>query len=434
MSVLVTGVEPGSPAEKENIRAGDTIFSINGHEILDVLDYRFYMVETGLKIILGDSKGKKRKIFLEKEEYEDPGLDFESYLMDQKRSCSNGCIFCFIDQLPRGMRESLYFKDDDARLSFLMGNYITLTNLTQREIDRIIHMHISPVNVSVHTTNPELRVRMMKNRNAGKCLEIIQKFASAGIKMNCQLVLCKGINDGVELDRSLRDLCSLYPAVESVAVVPVGLTRYREGLTALEPYSREGAREVVEQAERFGSRFLKEHGARIVYAADEFYIKAGQEIPPAAFYGEFNQLENGIGLIALLQSQFDDALDKMALKKPRSISIATGKAAHSFLEKLSSRAQEAVAGLNCTVYAIENEFFGKNVDVAGLVTGKDLIRQLKGKRLGEELLIPAVMLRSERDVFLDDLTVADVEKALAVRVLPVENDGYELFDAMTGRK
>ena len=435
MGAKIIGVEPGGIAACHHIREGDTLLRINGHEILDVLDYRFYMVDGRLDVDLLDPQGQARRVRIDKDEYADIGLSFATYLMDQKRSCRNHCIFCFIDQLPPDMRESLYFKDDDARLSFLMGNYITLTNLSEREVQRIIDMHISPVNISVHTTNPELRAKVMGNRFAGRALDILYRLAKAGTGINCQLVLCRGVNDGAELDRTLRDLGALYPAVRSIAVVPVGLTRYREGLYPLEPYDRGSAREVVAQAEAFGAEFRKRAGDSLAYAADEFYIKAGLAIPPAAFYGEFRQLENGVGMTALLMDEFETARaasNIRSLSRPRKVSVATGVAVKPFIEKLAREAQKDIAQMNCMVYAINNVFFGENVNVSGLVTGGDLISQLSSQELGDELLIPATMLRREQDRFLDDVTPAQVERALGVRVVPVEVDGGELFHALIG--
>lgn len=434
MSAVITGVEPGSLAAQKHICPGDTLLRINGHEIEDVLDYRFYITEEKVKAEIL-SGGKVITVFFNKDEYADLGLDFKTYLMDEKRSCRNGCIFCFIDQLPKGMRETLYFKDDDARLSFLMGNYVTLTNMTERDVSRIIEMHISPINISVHTTNPELRVKMMRNKNAGKALDIIPRLAKAGIKINCQLVLCRGINDGAELERSLRDMSALYPSVENIAAVPVGLTKYREGLFNLEPYDAQSSLSVVKIIEDFGTAFQKEHGTRLAFAADEFYLKAGLPIHDAEFYEDMNQLENGVGLIAMLQSGFESAIRLNDVKKldiPRHVSIATGVAAAPFIDKLAKLAQNSIAGLDCKVYPILNDFFGHLINVSGLVTGKDLINQLKGKDLGDELLIPSAMLRSDSDVFLDDVTIKQVEDELNINVKPVDNDGFELLGAMTG--
>lgn len=436
MSAVITGVEQGSLAAKKNIKIGDTLLRINGHEIADVLDYRFYIADCKVKAEIKTAEGFRLVLF-KKEEYADLGLDFGTYLMDEKRRCSNNCIFCFIDQMPPGMRESLYFKDDDARLSFLMGNYITLTNLSERDVSRIIEMHISPVNISVHTTNPELRVKMMNNKNAGRALEILPKLAGAGIKINCQLVLCNGINDGAELERSILDLSKLYPSVESIAVVPVGLTKFRQGLFELEQYEKDSAQSVVEIIEKFGDQFLKQHDTRLTFAADEFFLKAGLPIHEAAYYEDMNQLENGVGLIASLKNEFELALKQNDVKKlaaARRVSIATGVAAKPFLDKLVSMVQNSIAGFDCKVYAIVNDFFGHLINVAGLVTGEDLITQLEGRELGDELIIPSAMLRSGSDVFLDDITVGDVESRLNIKVRPVSNDGFELFDVLTGIK
>ena len=434
MSVLISGVESGSIAEKHGIRPGERLRAVNGHEIVDVLDYRFYIVDTRLKIEIEDACGKPRTVSVRKREYDDPGLCFDTYLIDKKHSCRNKCIFCFIDQLPKGLRESLYFKDDDERLSFLMGNYITLTNLGEREVSRIIDMHLSPVNISVHTTNPELRVRMMNNKHAGEALGILHRLAAAGTKINCQIVLCRGFNDGAELDRTMRELGEMYPSVGSVAVVPVGLTRYREGLCELTPFSGEDARRVVGQIEAFGEAFLKAHGTRLVYPADEFYLKAGLKIHGEEFYEGFAQIENGVGMISMFRGQFESARVNSAPSRAEehSVSVATGVAAYPIISSLVRSLSGDIAKLDCKVYAINNELFGENITVAGLVTGRDLIAQLRGRDLGSELLIPENMLRSQGDMFLDDTTPGDVGQALGVRVRTVANDGGEFFDALVG--
>ncbi len=438
MSVKIYAVEPSSAAEKAGIQAGETLISMNGNDIYDVLDYRFYEISTKLSISLENSKGDKRTVEIHKGEYQSIGLVFETYLMDRQHSCRNQCIFCFIDQLPKGLRESLYFKDDDSRLSFLFGNYVTLTNLSQREVDRILKMHISPINISVHTTNPELRVKMMNNRFAGESLQILYRLAEAGIKLNCQLVLCPGINDGAELERTLGDLLPLYPSVQSIALVPVGLTKYREGLYPLTPYTKETAGEVLDLVEAKGKEMLEKYGNRVCYAADEFYLKAERPIPDAAFYGDFDQLENGVGLIANLKQEFLSALEDLspeeglALPSPRNVTIATGTAAAPFLDNLLDELRAKCHNLTCKVIPIVNHFFGEQITVAGLITGRDLIDQLSGKDLGEELLLPGVMLRHGEDVFLDDVTLHQVEEELRIKVRGVSQDGYELLNAITG--
>lgn len=428
MSVTIFSVDHDSPAEHAGILPGETLCSINGNEICDILDYRFYETEKEVLLLLRDAQGAAREIKLRKGQYESIGLQFETYLMDRQRSCRNKCVFCFIDQLPSGMRESLYFKDDDSRLSFLFGNYITLTNLSQREADRIIKMKISPINISVHTTNPELRCRMMGNRFAGDCLRYLYQFAEAGIKLNCQLVLCHGWNDGEELERTLRDLLPLYPSVQSIALVPLGVTKFREGLTPLTPYTAETALEVVRTAERWGEQMQKQHGERICYAADEFYLKAGLPIPDAAFYGAFDQLENGVGLIANFREEFLFALEDVSSDaETHSGTLVTGVSFAPFLEELLDGLRRKCHNLTCKVAAIQNDFFGESINVAGLVTGGDILKQLRGKELGGRLLLPDTMLRHEGDLFLDDVSLEDLERELGVPVSVVPDDGGELL-------
>lgn len=435
MPVKILAVEPGGPASHAGVRPGETLLSINGNEICDILDYRFYETDRHLSIVLRDGAGAERTVQIRKGQYESIGLEFETYLMDQQHSCTNRCIFCFIDQLPKGLRKSLYFKDDDSRLSFLFGNYVTLTNLKEREVDRIIKMHISPINISVHTTNPELRVKMMGNRFAGKSLDILYRFAKAGIKLNCQIVLCRDINDGEELDRTLKDLTSLWPSVQSVAVVPLGLTKYRQGLYPLTGYDSETARAVVRQLERWGDRCEQKYGQRICYAADEFYLKAQLPIPPAPFYGDFDQLENGVGLMASLKQEFLDALeDFVPPVSARKVTLATGVAAYPFLDTLLDELRQRCHNLTCNVVPIVNDFFGDTITVAGLVTGGDLLNQLRGRELGDALLLPDVMLRREGDIFLDDVSLEELSEALQIQIITVPNDGYALLDAVVGRE
>ncbi len=433
MSVVISSVTPGSPADKAGLRGGDTLISINDNEIVDVLDYRFYQDVTRPVLKYIDESGKIKKAKIKKREYEELGLEFETYLMDKQHSCRNKCVFCFIDQLPPGMRESLYFKDDDSRLSFLFGNYITLTNISEHEIERIIKMHISPINVSVHTTNPELRVKMMKNKNAGKVLSIIDRFNDAGIKLNCQLVLCPGYNDGEELERSLTDLSALENA-ECIAAVPVGVTAYRDGLEELESFNKETAGAVIDIIDRFGDFCEKKYGDRRVYAADEFYILAEREMPSAEYYGDFLQLENGVGMWALMKKEVEDALadTEETSGAPRKVSLATGEAAYPLIASVAKLCEEKRAGLECNVYAIKNEFFGGKITVSGLVTATDIIKQIGDKDLGDELLIPATMLRSEGDMFLDSITLTELSERLNIKITPVANDGYELTEAIIG--
>lgn len=432
MSVIIKSVAENSPAYKAGIRGGSLI-SINGNEIMDVLDYRFYQSAQALELKYIDAGGDVKTVTVEKDEYEELGLEFETYLMDRQRSCLNKCVFCFIDQLPAGLRKSLYFKDDDSRLSFLFGNYITLTNITEHEIERIIKMRISPVNISVHTTNPELRVKMMRNKNAGRALEIINRFNAAGIRLNCQLVLCPGYNDGAELERTLADLSRLENA-ECIAAVPVGLTGYREGLTALEPFDGATAAEVLDIIDRYGDICLERYGQRRIYAADEFYLLAGREIPDAEYYGDFLQLENGVGLWSLLRSEVSAALKDLGNPhcRERKISMATGEAAYPLICSAARRCEKKMPGLSVSVYAVKNNFFGGKINVAGLVTAADITEQLKDAELGEELLIPSVMLRNEGDMFLDSVTLDELSARLGVKITPVSNDGYELVAAIFG--
>lgn len=435
MSVIVKTVIKGSPAYKIGMRQGDTLVKICGNEIMDVLDYRFYQTQDKLTVEFINSKGKVKIKKLGKKEYDELGLEFETYLMDKKHSCRNKCIFCFIDQLPKGLRSSLYFKDDDSRLSFLFGNYITLTNITEHEVDRIIKMHISPVNISVHTTNPELRVKMMNNKNAGKALDIIYRFNEAGIKLNCQLVLVPGYNDGEELRRSLEDLTAL-ENVECIAAVPVGLTKYREGLCEISPFDKKKAEDTLKILEEFGEETLKKYGERRVFGADEFYILAERKLPDADFYEEFLQLENGVGLVPLLLSESDEAISlcDYILKEKRNITIATGESAYPFIKAIVDKTEKKWDNLKCNVVSVKNNFFGGHINVAGLITATDLEEQLKGKDLGEELLIPSVMLRDGGDMFLDSVTLKELSQKLNIEITPVDNDGFQLVDKILGIK
>ena len=435
MSVIIKSVDSKSPAEKAGLKAGDTLISINKNDIMDVLDYRFYQNNAKLKIEYIDDKGKIKHKRIKKQDYEELGLNFETYLMDKQHSCLNKCVFCFIDQLPKGMRDSLYFKDDDSRLSFLFGNYITLTNITEHEIERIIKMHISPINISVHTTNPELRVKMMKNKNAGKVLSVIKRFNDSGIKINCQLVLCPGYNDGEELKRTLSDLTELQNA-ECIAAVPVGLTKYRDGLADLVPFNPITAAETIDIIDRYGEECIKKYGSRRIYASDEFYLLAKRQMPDADYYGEFLQLENGVGLWALLLKEATDAIaeEEYKLEQKRKISVVTGVAAYHLITEIVDKCKQKWDNLECKVYKIKNNFFGEKITVAGLVTATDIKEQLKGENLGEELLIPAVMLRKEGDMFLDSITLNELSRDLGVKITPVDNDGYSLIDALLGKE
>lgn len=434
MAVKIFDVTTGSHADKAGIKKGETLLSINSNEIVDVLDYRFYQVNRKLTLEVEDENKNVRTIEMTKGEYEEIGLEFETYLMDKQHSCRNKCIFCFIDQLPKGMRESLYFKDDDSRLSFLFGNYITLTNITEHEIDRIIKMHISPINVSVHTTNPELRCKMMNNRFAGDTLKYLKRFADAGITLNCQIVSCPGINDGDELVRTLTDLENL--GVNMTAIVPVGLTRYRENLYPLVPYNKETAGQTIDIIEKMGDECVKKHGRRIFFPGDEFYLLAEREIPSPEFYEDFSALEDGIGMIAYLTDDVGWKLEELDADESlcHKVTIACGEGVFPYMKRIMSMINEKFPNITINTRAIKNNFFGGGVNVSGLVTGGDLIDQLRGDDLGDRLIITSSMLRFENDLFLDDVSTDDVERELGVTLVPVNNNGNDLVEAVISGK
>lgn len=434
MAVKIFDVTTGSHADKAGIKKGETLLSVNSNEIVDVLDYRFYQVNRKLTLEVADEDKNVRTIEMTKGEYEEIGLEFETYLMDKQHSCRNKCIFCFIDQLPKGMRESLYFKDDDSRLSFLFGNYITLTNITEHEIDRIIKMHISPINVSVHTTNPELRCKMMNNRFAGDTLKYLKRFADAGITLNCQIVSCPGINDGDELVRTLTDLENL--GVNMTAIVPVGLTRYRENLYPLVPYNKETAGQTIDIIEKMGDECVKKHGRRIFFPGDEFYLLAEREIPSPEFYEDFSALEDGIGMIAYLTDDVGWKLEELDADESlcHKVTIACGEGVFPYMKRIMSMINEKFPNITINTRAIKNNFFGGGVNVSGLVTGGDLIDQLRGDDLGDRLIIPSSMLRFENDLFLDDVSTDDVERELGVTLVPVNNNGNDLVEAVIAGK
>ena len=433
--VRITDVLPHSRAEKAGIAPEDILISINGKEIRDVLDYRFYLAEKKVKLVFRRGEELMETIIIKKE-YDDIGLDFETPLMDKKRSCENKCVFCFIDQLPRGMRETLYFKDDDSRLSFLHGNYVTLTNMRDADIDRIIEMHISPVNVSVHTTNPELRCKMMHNKRAGEVLSYLRRFADANINICAQIVLCKGINDGSELDRTLHDLMELRPALQSVAIVPSGLTKFRDGLYPLDAFTKEDARAVISQINTYGEWCLSQFGTRLFFPADEFYIKAELPLPSDEFYEDYSQIENGVGMLTDMQTCIDIELEDISpyadFSAPRCVSIATGYAAYEHICTIAKKLENAFCGLKINVYKIKNDFFGESITVAGLLTATDLTAQLADKDLGDALLIPATALRADGEVFLDDITPDELSKRLSVKVLPTSSDATEFICNVLG--
>ena len=440
---VVTCVKPGSMAEELELEPGDILLEINGHRLEDIFDYQYYMEDTYVELLVKKPDGEEWLLEVEKDEDEDLGVIFENGLMDEYRSCRNKCIFCFIDQMPPGMRDTLYFKDDDSRLSFLQGNYITLTNMSDHDIDRIIAYHLAPINISVHTMNPKLRCKMLHNRFAGDALQKIRRFYEAGIEMNGQIVLCRGINDREELEHTIEALGEFLPHMRSVSVVPVGLTKFRDGLYPLEPLMKEDMEDALARIERFQQIFFERYGGHFIHASDEFYLMCGRSLPEAERYDGYLQLENGVGMLRLLEDEVMEALeeDREARsaeegpaedKRERSVSIATGCLAAPFIKELASRVQMEYPGLKVTVYAIQNRYFGELITVSGLITGQDLVSQLQGKELGERLLLPVNMFKSGEEVFLDDVTLAEVQSALQIKTDIVKSSGREFVNALTG--
>ena len=434
--VKITSVERRSRAARAGLREGDTLISINENEINDVLDYRFYLAEERIKIRYQRGK-KERTALIKKQQYDDIGLDFETPLMDKKQTCKNGCIFCFIDQNPEGMRESIYFKDDDSRLSFLHGNYITLTNMTDADIARIVKMRFSPINVSVHTTNPELRVKMMKNKRSGEVLKYLNDFKNAGLAICAQIVLCRGINDGEELMRSMRDLAALAPEMKSVAVVPAGLTKFRDKLYPLTDFSKEEAASVIDMINSFGDELKATLGTRLIYAADEFYLKAGREIPDAEYYEDYPQIENGVGMLRSFADEFGigaaDVADLVAsLDSHRTVTVVTGVASYSLLCTLADKLESLTDKLTVNVVEVKNRFFGESITVSGLLTGVDIRDALRDMDLGDEVLLPSCCLRAGEDVFLCGMTLDELREALKTSIRICGSDGFEFIDAVFG--
>lgn len=428
---MIKDVLPGSIADELGIEAGDKLISINNNEIEDVFDYHFYVNDEELVLLIEKPNGEEWELEIEKDYEEDLGIEFEQGLMDEYRSCHNKCMFCFIDQMPEGMRDTLYFKDDDSRLSFLQGNYVTLTNMSDHDIERIVRYHLEPINISFQTTNPELRCKMLHNRFAGDALKKVDTLYESGIQMNGQIVLCKGINDGEELERSIRDLSKYVPCLQSVSVVPVGLTKYREGLYPLEPFTREDAVKILDTIHRWQDKFYEEYGIHFIHAGDEWYILAGEEMPEEERYDGYLQLENGVGMLRLLENEFEEAYEKVdGDDRDRELSIATGFLAYPYIQKMASRIEEKYYNTQIHVYPIRNDFFGELITVSGLITGQDLIHQLQNQKLGDRLLLPCNMFRSQEEVFLDDITLAQVEDALQVRADIVKSSGQDFIDVI----
>ena len=459
----IDGIEPGSIAEEMGIEAGDVLLEVNGKPIQDVFDYHFLINDVLLTLLIRKPNGEEWELEIEKDYYEDPGIVFENGLMDDYKSCYNKCIFCFIDQMPPNMRETLYFKDDDSRLSFLQGNYVTLTNMKDEDADRIIRYKLAPINVSVHTMNPELRCEMLHNRFAGEALDKIRRFYEGEIEMNGQIVLCKGVNDGAELERSIKELADYLPYMQSLSVVPVGLTKFREGLYPLKPFEKEDAREVLEIIHKWQKICYEKHGTHFVQASDEWYLLAEEPFPPEENYDGYIQLENGVGMIPLLESEFDQCLadelvdgfeqsmawdelndsktvenenlDELETENKtyrRVVSVATGKSAAGLMRRLAGKFMKQHPDIKVIVYQIRNDFFGEMITVSGLLTGTDLKAQLTGKELGDMLLLSGNVLRTGEEVFLDDVTLAELENALQVPIHIVKSDGQCLYDGMLG--
>lgn len=446
---IIKAVYPDSIAKEMGIEPGDILLKINDKEIEDIFDYQYLIQDEYIEVLVRKADGEEWLLEIDKEYDEELGVEFENGLMDEYRSCRNKCIFCFIDQMPKGMRDTLYFKDDDSRLSFLQGNYVTLTNMVDKDIERIIRYHLSPINISFHTTNPELRCRMLNNRFAGDALKYVQRLYEAGITMNGQIVLCKGINDGEELERSILDLMSYMPHLESVSVVPVGLTKCREGLFPLEPFKKEDAVLVLNCIHKWQDKIYKEYGTHFVHASDEWYILAEEKLPEEERYDGYLQLENGVGMLRLMMEEFNEAMAELSRESGRhsaacpftrtddvqminteEMSVVTGKLAYPYIKKMAEALMERFPQLKIHVYAITNDFFGEMITVSGLLTGQDIIRQLEGKELGTRILLPQNVLRSGEDYFLDDIKVSDVEKALQVKADIVKSSGHDFVNAI----
>ncbi len=436
---IIKEITDGSIAEELEIEPGDVLLKINNQEIEDIFDYQYLIQDEYIEVLIGKPNGEEWLLEIDKEYDEDLGIEFENGLMDDYRSCHNKCIFCFIDQMPKGMRETLYFKDDDSRLSFLQGNYVTLTNMSDHDLDRIIHYHLSPINISFQTTNPELRCKMLNNRFAGDALKKVDRLFEAGIEMNGQIVLCKNVNDKEELERSIRDLTGYLPHLQSVSVVPVGLSKYRDGLYPLEPFNKEDAIEVLNIIHRWQKKLYEEWGTHFIHASDEWYLLADMPLPEEESYDGYLQLENGVGMIRLLLNEFEDAFTELKSKRnlpdetiKRTISLATGKLAFPYIKQMTERLEEVFPNLKIYVYDVRNDFFGEKITVSGLLTGQDLIAQLKEQELGECLYLPQNILRSGEDVFLDDLHVGDLEKTLQVKIDIVKSSGYDFVTSILG--
>ena len=430
---IVKSLMPGGIGEELGIEPGDKLLAINGNEIQDVFDYYYYEESEQPLLLIEKPDGEEWELEIEKDEDESLGIEFDQSLMDEYRSCRNKCMFCFIDQMPKGMRETLYFKDDDSRLSFLQGNYITLTNMSDHDVERIVKYRLEPINISFQTTNPELRCKMLHNRFAGEALKKVDILYRGQIEMNGQIVLCKGVNDGEELERTIRDLTGYLPYLKSVSIVPVGLTKYRDGLYPLEPFTKEDAREVLSVIHRWQEKIYQEHGIHMIHAGDEWYVLAEEEVPEEERYDGYLQLENGVGMMRLLFNEVQEALSAVTGDgRQREISLATGRLMYPYIGKILEEIRKKFPNITTHLYAIRNDFFGERITVSGLITGQDLTGQLKGQPLGERLLLPCNMLKIGEPVFLDDFTLEEVENSLQVKTDIVKSSGQDLLDAVIG--
>lgn len=430
---IVKSLMPGGIGEELGIEPGDKLLAINGNEIQDVFDYYYYEESEQLLLLIEKPDGEEWELEIEKDEDESLGIEFDQSLMDEYRSCRNKCMFCFIDQMPKGMRETLYFKDDDSRLSFLQGNYITLTNMSDHDVERIVKYRLEPINISFQTTNPELRCKMLHNRFAGEALKKVDILYRGQIEMNGQIVLCKGVNDGEELERTIRDLTGYLPYLKSVSIVPVGLTKYRDGLYPMEPFTKEDAREVLSVIHRWQEKIYQEHGIHMIHAGDEWYVLAEEEVPEEERYDGYLQLENGVGMMRLLFNEVQEALSAVTGdERQREISLATGRLMYPYIGKILEEIRKKFPNITTHLYAIRNDFFGERITVSGLITGQDLTGQLKGQPLGERLLLPCNMLKIGEPVFLDDFTLEEVENSLQVKTDIVKSSGQDLLDAVIG--
>ena len=430
---IVKSLMPGGIGEELGIEPGDKLLAINGNEIQDVFDYYYYEESEQLLLLIEKPDGEEWELEIEKDEDESLGIEFDQSLMDEYRSCRNKCMFCFIDQMPKGMRETLYFKDDDSRLSFLQGNYITLTNMSDHDVERIVKYRLEPINISFQTTNPQLRCKMLHNRFAGEALKKVDILYRGQIEMNGQIVLCKGVNDGEELERTIRDLTGYLPYLKSVSIVPVGLTKYRDGLYPLEPFTKEDAREVLSVIHRWQEKIYQEHGIHMIHAGDEWYVLAEEEVPEEERYDGYLQLENGVGMMRLLFNEVQEALSAVTGDgRQREISLATGRLMYPYIGKILEEIRKKFPNITTHLYAIRNDFFGERITVSGLIIGQDLTGQLKGQPLGERLLLPCNMLKIGEPVFLDDFTLEEVENSLQVKTDIVKSSGQDLLDAVIG--